>query len=69
MLDARAIAHAVPLFNKLGVNRWQYLGVWIVTDGNYVFDEVRERMVWKFVLQKSASDQDPNHTLTKSGGG
>ena len=45
--------HAVPLFNKLGVNRWEYLGKWAVTDGRYIFDEARERMVWKFTLVRS----------------
>ena len=47
--------HAVPLFNKLGVNRWEYRGEWAVTDGRYIFDEQRERMVWKFTLVRSAA--------------
>lgn len=47
--------HAVPLFNKLGVNRWEYLGLWHVTDGRYIYDEQRERMVWKFTLVRSAA--------------
>ncbi len=45
--------HSVPLFNKLGVNRWEHLGEWCVTDGQYVYDETRERMVWKFTLQRA----------------
>lgn len=53
MLDAIKSGHSVPLFNKLGVNRWEFLGEWIVIDSAYVFDEVRERMVWKFTLQRS----------------
>jgi hypothetical protein len=44
--------HAVPLFNKLGVNRWEYLGSWTVRSADYVFDESRERMVWRFELRK-----------------
>ncbi|HEX6279373.1 MAG TPA: hypothetical protein VFZ49_05090 [Pyrinomonadaceae bacterium] len=52
MLDAIRIGHSVPLFNKLGVNRWQYLGLWHVTAGDYVFDETRDRMVWKFTLRR-----------------
>jgi len=46
---------SVPLFNKLGVNRWEYLGLWHVTDGRYIYDEQRERMVWKFTLVRSAA--------------
>jgi len=49
--DAISTGHRVPLFNKLGVNRWEYLGEWRVIDRRYVFDESRERMVWKFTLQ------------------
>lgn len=65
LLDAIRTRHSVPLFNKLGVNQWEYLGQWIVTDGNYVLDELRERMVWKFVLQKNSSDGDRNHALAE----
>ncbi|QYO66633.1 hypothetical protein [Leptolyngbya sp. 7M] len=53
LLDAIKSGHSVPLFNKLGVNRWEFLGEWIVIDSAYVLDEVRERMVWKFTLQRS----------------
>ena len=52
MLDAIESAHAVPLYNKLGVNKWEYLGEWLVTAGDYVRDETRERMVWKFTLKR-----------------
>ncbi|MBX3295212.1 MAG: hypothetical protein KF762_05835 [Acidobacteria bacterium] len=55
LLAAIDSAHAVPLFNKLGVNRWEYLGNWHVTDGRYIYDEQRERMVWKFTLVRSAA--------------
>jgi hypothetical protein len=50
--DAIATGHAVPLFNKLSVNRWEYLGCWKIHSGEYVFDESRERMVWRFELRK-----------------
>ncbi len=43
---------AVPLFNKLGVNRWEYLGQWLVTDAAYIFEEIGSRMVWKFTLER-----------------
>ena len=55
MLDAIQTEHAVPLFNKLGVNRWELLGEWRVTAGDYVRDETRERMVWKFTLRRTSS--------------
>ncbi|MGD9631530.1 MAG: hypothetical protein AB7V18_20005 [Pyrinomonadaceae bacterium] len=57
LADAVATGHSVPLFNKLGVNRWEYLGRWTVVDSRYVFDESRDRMVWKFTLRlDSGSD-------------
>lgn len=43
----------VPLFNKLAVGRWQFLGFWQVVDGKYIFDEKQNRMVWKFTLRGS----------------
>lgn len=55
LLVAIDSGHAVPLFNKLGVNRWEYLGNWSVTDGRYIYDEQRERMVWKFTLVRAAA--------------
>jgi hypothetical protein len=50
LLDAVSTRHAVPLFNKLGINRWEYLGEWQVTGGEYILDESARRMVWKFTL-------------------
>jgi hypothetical protein len=47
--------HAVPLFNKLKVGQWQFLGFWKITEGKYLYDEARERMIWKFTLQKIKS--------------
>lgn len=43
----------VPLFNKLAVNRWEFLGNWRVTNPRYVFDENQNRMLWKFTLLRS----------------
>ena len=54
LLDAVRTRQAVPLFNKLGVNRWQYLGEWQVTGGEYILDESAERMVWRFTLVRVA---------------
>ena len=53
MFDAIKTAHAVPLFNKLAVGRWAFLGFWRVTEGEYVFDEAQKRMMWKFKLVKN----------------
>lgn len=52
LIDAIGTHHAVPLFNKLGANRWQYMGMWTVTASDYVTDETQERMVWKFILRR-----------------
>ncbi len=56
LLDAVDSAVAVPLFNKLSPGRWEFLGHWRVGDGRYVFDEKQNRMLWKFTLQQSRSD-------------
>lgn len=53
LVDAISSCHAVPLFNKLGVNRWEYLGDWQVIAADYVFDESRTRMVWQFTLKQA----------------
>lgn len=44
--------HAVPLFNKLSVGRWEFLGFWRVMEGKYIFDEKQKRMVWQFTLKR-----------------
>lgn len=53
LLDAIDSGHAVPLFNKLKVGQWEFLGFWRVVDGEYVFDDSRERMIWRFKLERS----------------
>ncbi len=56
-LIAAAESHtAVPLFNKLGVDRWQFLGFWTVSEPRYVFDENQNRMLWKFTLLRRSTD-------------
>ena len=52
LLNAINAEFSVPLFNKLGVNRWEYLGQWNVIDSSYIFDENQSRMVWKFTLKR-----------------
>jgi hypothetical protein len=54
LFNAIESKHAVPLFNKLKVGRWQFLGFWRVTEGKYIFDEAQNRMVWKFTLQRAS---------------
>lgn len=53
MFDAIDAGFSVPLFNKQAPGKWEYLGRWCVTDGNYIFDESQDRMVWKFTLEKN----------------
>lgn len=50
LLNAIETKQTVPLFNKLKVGAWQFLGFWRVTEGKYIFDEAQKRMVWKFKL-------------------
>lgn len=45
--------HPVPLFNKLRVGHWQFLGLWRVIEAKYVFDEITGRMIWRFLLERS----------------
>lgn len=52
LLSAIESKHVVPLFNKLKVGEWQFLGFWRVTAGEYVFDEEQKRMLWKFRLER-----------------
>jgi len=52
LLDAAGTDVTVPLFNKLGVGRWEFTGFWRVVDGHYVFDESQDRMLWKFKLSR-----------------
>jgi len=53
LLDAIETKLSVPLFNKLAVGRWEFTGFWKVMEGKYVFDDDRERMVWRFKLKRS----------------
>lgn len=53
MFNAVESKHAVPLFNKLAVGRWQFTGFWRIAAGEYVYDEKQDRMIWKFTLRKA----------------
>lgn len=52
LLDAVRTGHAVPLFNKLGVGRWQHMGFWRVADAEHRYDEAERRMLWRFTLKR-----------------
>ena len=56
LLDAIESGHAVPLFNKLSVGRWQHLGYWRVTDATHQYDAQEDRMLWRFTLEKVTGD-------------
>jgi len=56
MFNAIESKHAVPLFNKIKVGKWQFLGFWRVAEGKYIFDEAQKRMIWKFTLQRDVRD-------------
>ena len=53
MFGAIESRRAVPLFNKLGVGRWQFTGFWRVAAGEYVFDAKQKRMIWRFTLERA----------------
>ena len=44
---------AVPLFCKLKVNQWKFMGFWRVTDAEYLFEEKNQRNIWSFVLKRT----------------
>lgn len=53
MFAAIESKHAVPLFNKLKVGQWQFLGFWKITEGKYLYDEAQKRMIWKFTIKRT----------------
>lgn len=53
MFAAIESGHSVPLFNKIAVGRWEFLGFWKVVAGEYIFDDKAERMIWKFLLRRA----------------
>lgn len=54
LLSAIESGHAVPLFNKLSIGRWQRMGQWRVTDGRQIYNEEEKRMLWLFTLERAA---------------
>lgn len=53
LLNAVERGDKAPLFNKLAVGCWEFLGFWQVIEGKYIFDETNERMIWQFTLKRS----------------
>lgn len=53
LLDAVGTDAAVPLFNKLGVGRWQHMGFWRVASAEHIYDPSERRMLWRFTLKRS----------------
>ena len=53
LFNAIKSRHSVPLFNKRSVGRWEFTGYWYVTDGQYIFDEKQNRMLWQFTLTRA----------------
>jgi hypothetical protein len=53
LINAIETNHTVPLFCKIKVGQWKFLGNWKVIEAMYIFDEKGERMVWKFTLEKT----------------
>ena len=56
LLAAVESGHSVPLFNKLGVGRWQHLGRWRVTSARHEYDPRERRMLWRFTLKRVIGD-------------
>lgn len=56
MFAAIESGHSVPLFNKLAVGRWEFLGFWRVKEGKYIYDEKAERMIWQFVIERMSDE-------------
>ena len=57
LLDAIRTGHAVPLFNKLAVGRWQHAGRWRVASARHEYDEQEKRMLWRFTLKRVVSPE------------
>lgn len=43
---------SVPLFNKLAVGRWEFLGFWKILEGKYIYEQKSRRMIWRFKIQR-----------------
>ncbi|PYS81898.1 MAG: hypothetical protein DMF67_14980 [Acidobacteria bacterium] len=68
LLAAIESGHAVPLFNKLGVGRWQHTGLWRVVHAEHRFDERERRMLWRFTLKRVPGSKFQVRSSTHEGG-
>ena len=57
LLAAVGTDHAVPLFNKLSVGRWQHTGFWRVAAAEHRFDAAENRMLWRFTLKRARGSE------------
>jgi hypothetical protein len=53
--DAIKTQLKVPLFCKLKVNEWKFMGFWQVIDAEYIYEEKNKRYIWSFVLKRTGS--------------
>lgn len=58
MHDAIRDRIVVPLFCKLGVNRWEFMGFWRVVEADFIFEEKHQRHVWNFTLRRETGESD-----------
>lgn len=54
--DAIPTQITVPLFCKIKVNQWEFMGHWQVIDAEYVFEQNSQRNIWSFVLKRVNSE-------------
>ena len=59
LIDAIHKKLEVPLFCKLDVNRWEFLGIFRVVDKDYVYENSGKRMIWRFTLRAVDKALDP----------
>lgn len=69
LLAAIESGHAVPLFNKLGVGRWQLTGFWRVVAAMHRYDERERRMLWRFTLKRVPGSKFKVQSSSDRGGG
>ncbi len=58
LLNAIETKHAVPLFCKIAVGRWQHLGAWRVVEARHEYDEDERRMLWRLALQRATNEDE-----------
>lgn len=64
LFNAIESGHSVPLFNKLSVGRWEFMGTFRVERGEYIYDETQRRMIWRFTLRNASHSHSEMTTQT-----